>query len=104
MATSDLKTAFSGVDIALLVGARPRSKVSFVYVKFCVLVSLKHTQGMERADLLKANVNIFKEQGQALNQYASRDVKVCVAFPYSTDNFVNKFFAIVLVCLGVRCR
>jgi malate dehydrogenase len=52
--------AFDGVDIALLVGARPRTK------------------GMERADLLEANGAIFKPQGAALNAGASDDVKVLV--------------------------
>ena len=56
----DPKQAFDGVDIALLVGARPRTK------------------GMERADLLEANGAIFKPQGEALNAGASDDVKVLV--------------------------
>jgi len=58
--TSDYKTAFDKVDIALLVGARPRGP------------------GMQRKDLLSANGAIFAGQGKALNQYASRSVKVCV--------------------------
>src|ERR1700759_4256062 len=57
--TDDRDTAFDGVNIALLVGARPRSK------------------GMERADLLEANGGIFKPQGEARNG-ASDDVKVLV--------------------------
>jgi malate dehydrogenase len=56
----DPKQAFDGVNIALLVGARPRSK------------------GMERADLLEANGGIFKPQGEALNTHAASDVKVLV--------------------------
>ncbi|MDQ3678701.1 MAG: malate dehydrogenase [Actinomycetota bacterium] len=52
--------AFDGVNIALLVGARPRAK------------------GMERADLLEANGAIFKPQGEALNAGAADDVKVLV--------------------------
>jgi malate dehydrogenase len=56
----DPNKAFDGVSIALLVGARPRTK------------------GMERADLLEANGGIFKPQGQALNDHASSDVKVLV--------------------------
>jgi malate dehydrogenase len=56
----DPAQAFDGVDIALLVGARPRSK------------------GMERADLLEANGAIFKPQGEALNANAADDVKVLV--------------------------
>jgi len=60
VATSDLKEAFSGVEIALFVGAMPRKP------------------GMERKDLLKANASIFKEQGKALDQWASKDVRSCV--------------------------
>jgi malate dehydrogenase len=56
----DAKQAFDGVNIALLIGARPRSK------------------GMERADLLEANGAIFKPQGEALNAGAADDVKILV--------------------------
>ena len=56
----DPKQAFDGVNVALLVGARPRSK------------------GMERADLLEANGGIFKPQGEALNAGAASDVRVLV--------------------------
>ncbi|MBO0803499.1 MAG: malate dehydrogenase [Nocardiopsaceae bacterium] len=58
--TDDLKTAFDGVNVALLVGARPR------------------TAGMERGDLLEANGGIFGPQGQAINDHAASDVKVLV--------------------------
>jgi malate dehydrogenase len=56
----DPKRAFDGVNVAMLVGARPRSK------------------GMERADLLEANGQIFKPQGEALNAAAADDVKILV--------------------------
>jgi malate dehydrogenase len=56
----DPNQAFDGVNVALLVGARPRSK------------------GMERADLLEANGGIFKPQGEALNAHAASDIKVLV--------------------------
>ena len=56
----DPKRSFDGVNVAMLVGARPRSK------------------GMERADLLEANGQIFKPQGEALNAGAADDVKVLV--------------------------
>jgi malate dehydrogenase len=56
----DPAAAFDGVNIALLVGARPRSK------------------GMERSDLLEANGGIFKPQGEALGAHAASDVKVLV--------------------------
>jgi malate dehydrogenase len=58
--TSDPAEAFDGVNVALLIGARPRSK------------------GMERADLLEANGAIFKPQGEALNAGAADDVKILV--------------------------
>ncbi len=56
----DAKAAFDGANIALLVGARPRTK------------------GMERADLLEANGGIFKPQGEAINAGAADDIKVLV--------------------------
>ncbi|MDQ3742146.1 MAG: malate dehydrogenase [Actinomycetota bacterium] len=56
----DPKAAFDGVNVALLIGARPRTK------------------GMERADLLEANGAIFKPQGEALNAGAADDVKILV--------------------------
>src|SRR5205823_5361535 len=56
----DPNVAFDGVDIALLVGDRPRSK------------------GMERADLLEANGAIFTVQGKALSDHAADDVKILV--------------------------
>jgi malate dehydrogenase len=58
--TDDLKTAFDGTNVALLVGARPR------------------TAGMERGDLLEANGGIFGPQGKAINDHAASDVKVLV--------------------------
>lgn len=60
IATDDPKVAFKDVDFALLVGARPRSA------------------GMERKDLLEANAQIFSTQGKALDEVASREVKVLV--------------------------
>ena len=58
--TDDAKVAFKDADYALLVGARPRGP------------------GMERKDLLEANAAIFSAQGQAINETASRDIKVLV--------------------------
>ena len=60
VATDDPNTAFKDTDYALLVGARPRGP------------------GMERKDLLEANAAIFSVQGKALNDHASRGVKVLV--------------------------
>jgi malate dehydrogenase len=56
----DPADAFEGCNIAMLVGARPRTK------------------GMERSDLLEANGGIFKPQGEAINEHAADDVKVLV--------------------------
>jgi malate dehydrogenase len=58
--TDDPEAAFEGVDVALLVGSRPRTK------------------GMERADLLEANGAIFTTQGKALSATAADDCKVLV--------------------------
>ena len=58
--TDDPKVAFKDANVALLVGARPRSK------------------GMERKDLLEANGAIFTVQGRAMNEVAARDIKVLV--------------------------
>jgi malate dehydrogenase len=58
--TDDRDKAFDGVNVALLVGARPRTK------------------GMERADLLEANGQIFKPQGESLNEHAADDVRILV--------------------------
>jgi malate dehydrogenase len=60
VAASDPMVAFKDVDVALLVGARPRGP------------------GMERKDLLEANGKIFAPQGQALDKVAKRDVRVLV--------------------------
>jgi len=68
---SDPKVAFKDVDVALLVGARPRGP------------------GMERKDLLEANGAIFVPQGKALNEVASRDVKVLVVGnPANTNSLI----------------
>ncbi|MBT3076070.1 malate dehydrogenase [Streptomyces bacillaris] len=58
--TDDPNVAFAGANVALLVGARPRTK------------------GMERGDLLAANGGIFKPQGKAINDNAADDIKVLV--------------------------
>lgn len=60
VATDDPDTAFKDSDYALLVGARPRGP------------------GMERKDLLEANAQIFSVQGKAINDHASRDIRVLV--------------------------
>jgi len=70
-AHSDPNTAFKDTDYALLVGARPRGP------------------GMERADLLAANAQIFTAQGKALDKNASRGVKVLVVGnPANTNAYI----------------
>jgi len=70
-AHGDPMTAFKDVDVALLVGARPRGP------------------GMERKDLLSANAQIFTAQGKALNAVAKRDVKVLVVGnPANTNAYI----------------
>ena len=60
VATVDPNVAFKDSDYALLVGARPRGP------------------GMERKDLLEANAAIFSVQGKAINDFASKDIRVLV--------------------------
>lgn len=74
--TADPAVAFKDVASAFLVGAMPRK------------------QGMERKDLLSANVKIFKVQGEALNNYARKDVKVLVVGnPANTNALVCSHYA-----------
>ena len=69
--TADPLVAFKDVDVALLVGARPRGP------------------GMERKDLLLENAKIFTAQGAALNKVASRNVKVLVVGnPANTNAYI----------------
>ena len=70
-ASADPAVAFRDADYAFLVGARPRGA------------------GMERADLLLSNAQIFREQGRALNEHASREVKaVVVGNPANTNALI----------------
>ncbi len=74
--TDDPNKAFDGANVALLIGARPRTK------------------GMERSDLLEANGGIFKPQGQALNDHAASDIKVLVVGnPANTNCLIAKSHA-----------
>jgi malate dehydrogenase len=71
--SDDPNDAFDGVNVALLVGAKPRTK------------------GMERSDLLEANGGIFKPQGRALGEHAADDVKVLVVGnPANTNCLIAK--------------
>ncbi len=72
----DPRQAFDGVNVALLVGARPRTK------------------GMERGDLLEANGGIFKPQGEAINAGAASDVRVLVVGnPANTNALIARSHA-----------
>ncbi|MGH3378768.1 MAG: malate dehydrogenase [Actinoallomurus sp.] len=74
--TDDAKRAFDGTNVALLVGARPRTK------------------GMERGDLLEANGGIFKPQGEAINAGAARDIRVLVVGnPANTNALIARSHA-----------
>jgi malate dehydrogenase len=74
--TDDPRQAFDGVNVALLVGARPRTK------------------GMERGDLLEANGGIFKPQGEAINAGAADDVRVLVVGnPANTNALIARTHA-----------
>ncbi|KAF6033486.1 MDH1 [Bugula neritina] len=86
VATSDEAVAFADIDAAMLVGAMPRR------------------EGMERKDLLAANVKIFKSQGAALDKYAKKSVKpmshgllsfkvVIVGNPANTNALICKKYA-----------
>jgi malate dehydrogenase len=70
-AASDARVAFRDIDVALLVGARPRTK------------------GMERKDLLEANGAIFTVQGKALDEVAKRSVRILVVGnPANTNAYI----------------
>merc|ERR1719187_2471193 len=74
--TDDASVAFKDIDAAFLVGAMPRK------------------EGMERKDLLAANVKIFKVQGQALDQHAKKSVKVLVVGnPANTNALICSKYA-----------
>ena len=71
--TDQADVAFKDADYALLVGARPRGP------------------GMERKDLLEANAAIFSAQGKAINDHASRDIKVLVVGnPANTNALITQ--------------
>ena len=71
--TDDPNTGFKDTDYALLVGARPRGP------------------GMERKDLLEANAAIFSVQGKAINDHASRNIKVLVVGnPANTNALITQ--------------
>lgn len=69
IATDKEEIAFKDLDVAILVGSMPRR------------------DGMERKDLLKANVKIFKCQGAALDKYAKKSVKVTNRIFYTVFHY-----------------
>ena len=72
----DVRVGFRDIDVAILVGARPRGP------------------GMERKDLLQANAAIFREQGQALEAVAKKTVKVLVVGnPCNTNALIASSYA-----------
>jgi len=76
VATDDASVAFNDIDAAFLVGAMPRR------------------DGMERKDLLAANVKIFKVQGQAMEKFAKKSVKVLVVGnPANTNALICSHYA-----------
>lgn len=76
IATDDPEVAFKDIDAAFLVGAMPRR------------------EGMERKDLLAANVKIFKAQGQALDKFAKKSVKILVVGnPANTNALMCSHYA-----------
>jgi len=76
VATADPDEAFKDADAAFMVGAMPRK------------------QGMERKDLLAANVKIFKVQGEALDKFAKKGVKVLVVGnPANTNAIIMQYYA-----------
>merc|ERR1712112_523014 len=76
IATDDASVAFKDIDAAFLVGAMPRR------------------DGMERKDLLAANVKIFKVQGEAMEKYAKKSVKVLVVGnPANTNALIISHYA-----------
>nr|AUW34354.1 cytosolic malate dehydrogenase [Tegula funebralis] len=78
--------AFKDIDVACLVGAMPRK------------------EGMERKDLLAANVKIFKSQGNSLEKYAKKTVKVVVVGnPANTNAFIAKKYAPSIPAANFSC-
>ena len=73
---TDPMAGFKDVDVAVLVGSKPRGP------------------GMERADLLQANAKIFQAQGAALDKVAKKTVKVCVVGnPANTNALIASTYA-----------
>lgn len=76
IATTDAEVGFADVDVALLVGAKPRGP------------------GMERGDLLTANAKIFEAQGKVLDKVAKKTCKVCVVGnPANTNALIASKYA-----------
>ena len=86
IATDQEAVAFKDIDVAILAGSMPRR------------------DGMERKDLLSANVKIFKAQGSALDQYAKKSVKVVVVGnPANTNCLIASKFAPTIPAENFSC-
>jgi len=84
--TDQEEVAFNQIDVAILVGAMPRR------------------EGMERKDLLAANVKIFKSQGAALDKYAKKSVKiVVVGNPANTNALICSKYAPSIPKENISC-
>jgi len=84
--TSDMEEAFTGIDYAILVGGFPRQP------------------GMDRADLLKRNLPIFKAQAEALDKYSKKSVKVLVvANPANLNAMICMKNAKSIDCRNFMC-
>jgi len=74
--TTKVEEAFDQADVAILVGAKPRGP------------------GMERKDLLTANAQIFKAQGEAIDKFAKKNIKVLVVGnPANTNALIASHYA-----------
>ena len=74
--TTNVEEAFYQTDVAILVGAKPRGP------------------GMERKDLLAANAQIFKAQGEAIDKFSKKNIKVCVVGnPANTNALIASHYA-----------
>ena len=84
--STDVNEGFKDIDVAILVGARPRGP------------------GMERKDLLEANAKIFEAQGKALDEHAKKSVKVLVVGnPCNTNALITSTHAPSIPKKNITC-
>lgn len=87
--TDKVEVGFKDIDAAILVGSMPRK------------------EGMERKDLLKANVAIFKTQGAAIDKFAKKTVKVTFSYLYRRSGLGDRSqltSSVLKLCLCVFCK